>query len=60
MLPDKPRNEYDAILKQFSTLLQPSGTPKQPVQHMITHPIETTGPPLQARSRRLPPETHRI
>ena len=56
MLPDKPRNEYDAILKQFPTLLQPSGAPKQPVQHTVTHHIETTGPPLRARSRRLPPQ----
>ena len=56
MLPKQTRNEYEAILQQFPSLLQPSGAPKQPVQHTVTHHIETTGPPLRARARRLPPQ----
>ena len=51
--------EYDAILAEFPTVTKLHVSP-QPVRHSITHHIHTTGPPVHARARRLPPELLRI
>lgn len=53
-----PRNSnspYHTLLSEFPTLSQvcPSDSP---VLHDVTHHIETTGPPVSARPRRLAPD----
>ena len=51
----QPTNIFTAIVAEFPTVLQPHFY-SQSVKHDITHHIRTTGPPLKARTRRLPPE----
>lgn len=46
-------NQYTALLAAFPTLTH-MPTPDMPVLHDVTHHIETTGPPVSARPRRLP------
>ena len=46
---------YTSVLADFPNILRPRG-PEQPVQHSVTHHIRTTGPPVSARPRRLPPD----
>ena len=48
---------YSSLLNSFPDLLQPYSATK-PVKHNVTHHIETTGPPVYSKSRRLPP--HRL
>ncbi|XP_064479324.1 uncharacterized protein K02A2.6-like [Ornithodoros turicata] len=50
-----PSNRYDGILLEFTSLLRPCNT-EHPIGHSVTHFIETTGPPVHARLRRLAPE----
>jgi transposase InsO family protein len=45
---------YARLLKQFPELTQPSPIPRA-VKHNVVHHILTTGPPVHARARRLPP-----
>ena len=47
--------EYDALLAEFPSVTKPCAS-AQPVRHTITHHIHTTGPPVHARARRLPPD----
>ena len=47
--------EYDALLAEFQSVTKPC-TSAQPVRHTVTHHIHTTGPPVHARARRLPPD----
>ena len=54
-LPTKPKNEYEAILADFPAVTRPCNN-EQPIKHNVTHHITTTGPPVTARTRRLPPE----
>ena len=54
-LPSRPTNEYEAILSEFPSLTRPCNQ-EQPIKHNVTHHIETTGPPVSARNRRLSPE----
>ena len=51
--------EYDAVLAEFTAVTKPC-LPPQPVKHTVTHHIRTTGPPVHARPRRLPPDRLRI
>ena len=54
-----PQDPYAAIVAEFPGILRP--LPKeQPVRHTVTHHIRTTGPPVSARPRRLPPDRLRI
>ena len=52
--PDSPRTNLK-LLSGFPEVVQ-LGTKEQPVKHSVTHHITTTGPPVSARFRRLPPE----
>ena len=51
--PDHP--QISLLLQKFPGLTKPSATDR-PVKHDTVHFIETTGPPVSARSRRLRPE----
>ena len=59
LLPRTPANDFEAILSDFPTLTQPQPNSHSP-QHDVTHHIETIGPPVAARPRRLFPERLRI
>ena len=52
-------NEFDALLRQFPEVTQPS-TGDTPVKHNTFHHIFTTGPPVATRPRRLSPEKLQI
>lgn len=49
---------YYDILKKYPDVLRPMSL-KSPAKHNVTHHIETTGPPLFARPRPLPPEKYK-
>lgn len=49
---------YHDILKQYPDVLRPMSL-KEPSKHDVIHHIETTGPPLYARARPLPPEKYK-
>ena len=51
--------EYDALMAEFPSVTRPC-LPPQPVKHSVTHHINTTGPPVHASARRLPPDRLRI
>ena len=51
----QPKNEFEALLSRFPEVVQPAAN-ELPVKHSVTHHITTTGPPVSARFRRLPPE----
>ena len=53
--PKDTNNPYLTLLSDFPTLTQIC-SPNTPVKHDITHHIETTGPPVSARPRRLAPD----
>ena len=55
----QPLTEFHAVLSEFPELLQPY-CHDSPVKHDVTHHITTTGPPIRARTRRLPPEKLKI
>ena len=59
LLAIRPLTEFHAILSEFPELLQPY-CHDSPVKHDVTHHITTTGPPIRARTRRLPPERLKI
>ena len=52
-------NEFAALLKSFPSLTQPNSS-STPVKHHVTHHIETTGPPVYAKARRLAPERYHL
>ena len=52
--PKGTNNPYLSVLSEFPALTQVC-SPDTPVKHDITHHIETTGPPVSARPRRLAP-----
>ena len=54
-LPMQSHNEYEAILAGYPTVTRPCSS-KHHIKHNVTHHIATTGPPVAARTRRLPPE----
>ena len=47
--------EYDALLAEFPSVTKPCAS-AQPIRHTVTHHIHTTGPPVHAQARRLPPD----
>ena len=51
-------NEFASLLSGYPTLTQPYSATK-PVQHHVTHHIDTTGPPVFAKARRLAPERYK-
>ena len=53
--PKDAGNPYVALLSEFPTLTQVC-TSDTPVQHDVTHHIETSGSPVSARPRRLAPD----
>ena len=55
LLPKQPKTEFDAILSAYPDIVQPCNT-EAPVKHSVTHHINTVGPPVHARPRRLSPE----
>ena len=57
--PQLENTEYDALLAEFPSVTKPCTSPR-PVRHSVTHYIRTTGPPVYARARRLPPDRLRI
>ena len=59
LLPKKLTNDYTAIMAEFPTITQPCSKDR-PIKHDITHHINTTGPPVSARPRRLAPELLKI
>ena len=48
-------NTFTAIVAEYPTVFQPDFH-NQTVEHSITHHIQTTGPQISARARRLAPE----
>ena len=53
--PQDISNPYQQLLSEFPALTQVT-SPDTPVRHDVCHHIETTGPPVSARPRRLAPE----
>ena len=51
-------NPFSTLLKSFPELTQPYSATR-PVKHNVQHFIETTGPPVHAKARRLPPHRFR-
>ena len=51
-------HQFTDLLKAFPTLTQPYSA-SVPIKHHVTHHIETTGPPVRAKARRLAPERYR-
>lgn len=52
--------EFDSILSEFPSITQPVTNRYSEVKHNVTHFIETSGPPVHARARRLSPEKLKI
>ena len=53
------QDPYAAVLMEFPNILRPR-TYDQPCQHSVTHHIRTTGQPVSARPRRLPPDRLKV
>ncbi len=51
--------QYTDIINDYPGITQPKDLP-QIIKHDITHHIETTGPPVHGRTRRLAPERFKI
>lgn len=48
-------DDYTDILKKYPEVFKPSSLTKK-IKHSVVHHIETKGPPVYARARRLPPD----
>ena len=59
LYPRDDSNPYLQLLSQFPDLTQVSA-PDIPVKHEVLHHIETTGPPVSARPRRLAPDRFKV
>ena len=55
LLSNRPATKFEAILMDHPAIVRPCAT-EQPVKHNVTHYINTVGPPVHARPRRLSPE----
>ena len=58
LLSSEPMNRYEAVLKDFPSVVRPLND-QVPVKHNVTHHmihITTKGPPVHARTRHLHPE----
>ena len=49
------RNDYNKLLKSFPEITRPNFSTLH-TKHGVEHLIKTTGPPIHARARRLPPD----
>lgn len=49
-------NKFAALLTQFPEIVQPPSFPRPSLPHNTQHAIETTGPPVRSRFRRLHPD----
>ena len=54
-----PADPFLSVLSEFPALSQACAA-NRPIKHDVVHHIETTGPPISARTRRLAPERLRI
>lgn len=54
-----PKNRYEEIFRQYPELTA-SCNLSAPSKHAVTHCIETDGPPVFARPRRLPPDRRAV
>ena len=54
-LPTQPTNIFTSIITKYPAVFKPHLSSSSTV-HDVTHHIQTTGPPICARPRRLPPE----
>ena len=54
-LPSQPTNTFTALVAKYPTVFQPHLS-SHTTEHSVTHHIRTTGPPICAKARRLPPE----
>ena len=59
ILPKSPNNEFLHLLSEFPAVTQASFR-DGPVKHGTKHYIQTTGPPVASRTRRLAPERLKI
>lgn len=59
LLPTTPPNEFLNLLSRFPAVTQASFR-DSPGKHAVRHHIQTTGPPVAARTRRLAPERLKI
>ena len=59
LLSKKPVSDYETILSEFPSITRPYSGNLQ-IKHSVTHHIETAGPPVCARTRRLAPERLKI
>lgn len=50
---------YHELLRQFPDITKPP-RPDQDIKHSVVHHIETTGPPVTAKARRLAPDRLRL
>ena len=57
--PKDTSDPYNKLLSEFPLLTQVC-SPDSTILHDVTHHIETTGPPVTARPRRLPPERLKV
>ena len=57
--PKETDSPYINLLAEFPALTQVC-SPDSPIKHDVFHHIETTGPPVSAHPRRLPPECLRV
>ena len=58
-LPKQQSNDFTAILREFPAITQPCSKDR-PIKHDVTHHIDTAGPPVNARPRRLAPERLKV
>ncbi|CAG9138302.1 unnamed protein product [Plutella xylostella] len=54
-----PDQVYHSILTKFPDILRPMSL-KAPAKHDVIHHIETTGPPVYAKPRPLPPDKYKV
>ena len=59
LLPQQLAPEYERIIRDFPSITRPYNHDLE-IKHDVTHHIETKGPPVCARPRRLPPERLKI
>ena len=52
--------KFDKILTEYPELTNPSHAPKEPANHKVFHHIETKGPPVYCKPRRLSPELLKV
>ena len=55
----RPINPFTSLLAEFPTLTRPPSF-NSPIQHSVTHSIQTNGPPIHSRTRRLAPDRLKV